>query len=102
MDPMPLVRHLNGAPPALPSHLDRLSEHWWRLPPRGRAGVLTAFLLVVLAAGIGRSASSPWGPPVTVHVAARDLGVGDVVADDDLHRRGWPRDLVPADAVAGD
>lgn len=64
--------------------------------------MLLAALLIIVAAGIGQAAASPWGPPTTVHVAARDLAVGDVLTDGDVRRRGWPRDLVPPDAVTVD
>lgn len=93
------LRLLHGPPPTLPAWVDRGSERWWRLAPRTRALAIATLLLAGLAAGVGQAASSPWGPPVTVTVAARDLAVGEVLTAGDLRRTGWPRDLVPDGAV---
>lgn len=98
MPSLPLPR-LTGAPPALPPLLDRASERWWRCSPRQRLASLLALALLGLAAGIGQAAASPWGPPVTVHLASRDLAVGEVLTTSDTRRGSWPRDLVPPQAV---
>lgn len=102
MDATNLSRRLRGAPPALPTRLDRISERWWRTGPRMRAAVIVSLVIAVLAAGIGQAASSPWGPPTTARVAARDLGTGTVLGPGDLERRSWPVALLPSAAVDHD
>jgi hypothetical protein len=73
----PLPRSGAGGPPlVLPELLDRGLERWWRLGPRVRAAVVVLLLLGLAATAVGRVARSPWGPPVTVAVATRDLPVG--------------------------
>ncbi len=62
------------------------------------AGALLA-TVALLAAAIGHAAATPYGPPTTVLVAARDLLPGDVLTDADLRRRTVPRDLVPDGAL---
>ena len=87
---------LHGPPLVLPSAFDALCRRWARFPPRIR------FLLVLVLAGAvlllaylhARQAESRWGgPPITVWVAARDLGVGEVP---DLRRVRLPPGAVPA------
>lgn len=95
-----LRRLLDGPPPSLPSLVDAASERWWRLPPRARVAAVLAAGLLLLAAGAGHVASSPWGPPVTVVVATRDLAIGEELTTADVRRTGWPADLVPAGALS--
>ncbi len=89
----------DGPPPVLPVAVDRALERWWRLPPRMRAAAVIALLVVVAAGAVLRVARSPYGPPVPVVVAVRDLAVGAAVAGAVApeHR---PADHVPSDAVA--
>lgn len=89
---------LAGPPPVLPALVDRGLERWWRLPPRGRAVALIAILAVVAGGSVARVAQSPYGPPVTVIVAARDLPVGATAAGATLPARR-PAGLVPSDAI---
>lgn len=88
-----------GPPPSLPVLLDRASERWWGLAPRLRGIVVLVVLLALATTAVGRVARSPWGPPVTVAVATRDLAVGARVSGAVATAR-WPASLVPADAVA--
>jgi hypothetical protein len=104
MDRSRLSRLLDAAPPVLPPALDRASERWWRTPPRVRASVLLAALALLLAAGTVRLASSPWGPPVAVLVATRDVPLGASLGPDAVRATEWPARLVPPgalDEVAG-
>lgn len=63
--------------------------------------MLTAAVLGLLAASTVRIATSPYGAPVDVLVAARDLAPGEALTDADLRRTTWPADLVPADVRRG-
>lgn len=103
--PRPLLRLraawpvLDGPPPTLPAVVDRALDAWWTLPPRVRAAAALAALLLVAAGGVVRVARSPYGPPVAVAVAVRDLPVGVAPAGAvTVERR--PVHLVPVDAVA--
>jgi pilus assembly protein CpaB len=85
----------------LPPWVDAVSEHWWSLSPRVRAVVLTSLAIVALAL-VGRGATrSPWGPPMTVLVAAADVAPGSEVGPADVREARWPSRLVPADAFTG-
>lgn len=87
---------LDGRPPALPRHVDRVAERWASLPPRARLALgLAAGVAVLLLAGAG-AARSPWGPPVETLVAIRDLPAGHRLGPGDLVRTRWPADLAPA------
>lgn len=87
---------VEGRPPALPGQLDRSAERWASLPPRARlAAGVAGTLVVLLVAGSG-AARSPWGPPVDVLVATRDLPAGHRIGPQDLTPARWPRDLAPA------
>jgi hypothetical protein len=90
---------LDGPPFALPRLLDRASEGWWSLSPRWRgvAVVLAAGLLVLL--GLAHAAATPYGPPTSVLVAARDLPAGHQLTREDLRRATWPTDLAPEDGL---
>lgn len=101
MDPSRLLpsRAPSGPPVALPALLDRVSERWWRLPPRVRVAVVALVAVLVLAA-VGRGATrSPWGAPTPVLVARSDLAPGDPVTSDALRTASRPDDLVPPDAL---
>lgn len=95
-----LLGHLDGPPFALPDILDRASERWWSLPPRTRVVLGAGALALVLLAGLSHAAAAPYGPPATVHVAARDLPIGHEVAAGDLRRTDRPRELIPAGATS--
>lgn len=86
---------LPGPPLRLPSVLDRVAEGWWRLTPRARSAIGLLAAVVTVTAVLLRVALSPYGPPVPVVVAARDLTVGATVTAADLVVRRWPADLVP-------
>jgi hypothetical protein len=90
---------LDGPPFALPRLLDRASEAWWSLSPRWRGAtlVLAAGAFVVL--GLAHASATPYGPPTTVLVAARDLPAGHQLTRHDLRRATWPRDLAPEDRL---
>jgi pilus assembly protein CpaB len=89
----------SGGPPVLPAWLDRLSERWWGLPPRARAALVVAGIVLALVA-IGRGATrSPWGPPVPVLVAAADLEPGVPVGAAELRSAQWPAGLAPNDTI---
>lgn len=94
-----LRSRLDGPPPALPALLDRAAERWWMARPRTRVALVVLGLVLLVAGGVARAATSPHGPPVPVLVATRDLPVGHQLAPDDLRRTMWPRDLVPAGAA---
>lgn len=89
---------LDGPPPVLPAPVDGALERWSGLPPRVRAAAALAALVLVAGSGAARVARSPYGPPVAVLVATRDLAVGAIPADGIAAVRR-PADLVPADAV---
>lgn len=91
---------LDGGPPTLPSTLDAVAERWAALRPRVRfAAASAAAVVILLVAGAG-AARSPWGPPVDVLVAARDLPAGHVLSAEDLRRIPWPAELAPARTVS--
>ena len=90
----------DGPPPTLPAVVDRALDRWWALPPRLRAAAALAALLLVAGGGVARVARSPYGPPVTVLVAARDLTVG-APAGAAVAAERRPATLVPPDAVTG-
>ena len=92
---------LGGPPLALPPWLDRVSERWWRLAPRWRATIAITAAVAVIVAGLAHAAATPYGPPTTAYVAARDLPAGHVLEAGDLRRTTWPRDLVPHDGLEG-
>lgn len=96
MGSIPRLRDLlDAGPPALPAPLDAAAERWAALPPRPRFVIgVAAALLVLLIAGSG-AARSPWGPPIEVLVAARDLPAGHVIAPGDLRPAEWPSALAP-------
>jgi len=90
---------LRGAPLRLPGAADRIAEGWWRLGPRMRTlltAAATAALLVVIML---RVALSPYGPPVPVLTATRDLRAGDVLTAADVRTARWPDGLVPPGAL---
>ncbi len=97
--PTRLPRVLVGAPLRLPRTLDAASEWWWRATPRSRALLGVLAVIVVLAAGIGHAAASPYGPPTPVLIATRDLLPGEAPGPGDLERVSIPRALVPAAAT---
>ncbi|MGA0830538.1 MAG: SAF domain-containing protein, partial [Nitriliruptoraceae bacterium] len=82
----------------MPAVVDGALERWWALPPRLRAAAALAALLLVAGSGVLRVARSPYGPPVAVVVAERDLAVGDPAAGAVAAERR-PLTLVPRDAV---
>ena len=90
---------VDGPPPTLPAVVDGALERWWALPPRVRAAAALAALLLVATGGVVRVARSPYGPPIPVAVAGRDLPVGATVAGAAATERR-PAGLVPLDAVA--
>jgi len=90
---------LDGPPFALPEPLDRWSERWWSLRPRTRLLATGVVVGALVAITIARAAASPYGAPVTVLVADRDLTVGHVVTAADLRPYSWPSNLVPHDAL---
>jgi Flp pilus assembly protein CpaB len=86
--------------------LDRVVEGWWRLAPRQRSVVALAVGTALTLAVLLRVGLSPYGPPKSVVLAARDLAVGTRLAPDDLVLTRWPATLVadhlisaPADAI---
>lgn len=87
-----------GAPLVLPTWLDALSDRWWGLTPRSRAIAVVVLLACVAAASAVRVVASPYGPPVSVLVAASDLPVGASLGDDTLRSTRWPGELAPAGA----
>lgn len=71
---------LAGAPPALPSALDRCSERWWLLPARTRHLVVLVLVALAVAGGEWRvqRARAAWGgPPRRALVAVEAAAVGD-------------------------
>ncbi len=92
--------HLAGPPPALPALLDRASERWASATPRLRVLAIAVLVALFALGGLVRVTASPYGPPTTVLVAARDLAVGERPDAADLQARRWPSDLLPAGAFA--
>ena len=93
-----VLHHLRGAPPVLPATLDRCSERWWALPPRARAALLLAGVVLVGAAGVWRveAARRSWGGPARRALIAVEHGhVGDRPA---LRPALLPPAMVPSDA----
>lgn len=103
MSTLPRRRHrpgsLPGPPLALPRPLDALAERWWAATPRARSAVGLLAVIALLAAAAGHATATPYGPPSTVLVAARDLPPGRVLTDGDLRARSMPSDLVPDGAL---
>lgn len=91
---------LDGPPLALAAWLDRASEAWWRLRPRGRALAIAVTTLALVATATARVVRDPNGPPTPVLVVTRDLPAGHALGAQDVRRRTWPRDLVPPGATA--
>jgi hypothetical protein len=90
---------LTGPTVTWPRPLDAVAERWWAARPRTRLALGLTGLLLLLAAGTGHVAATPYGPPTVVLVAARDLFPGEPLTDHDLTRRVLPADLVPAGAL---
>ncbi|MFP4235205.1 MAG: SAF domain-containing protein, partial [Nitriliruptoraceae bacterium] len=90
---------LDGPPVTWPRPLDLLAERWWAARPRARTALGLLVVLLLLAAGTGHVAATPYGPPTSVLVATRDLGPGEALTDADLARRTVPADLVPSGAL---
>jgi hypothetical protein len=82
-----------------PRPLDAVAERWWSARPRTRLALGLAALLLVVAAGTGHVAATPYGPPTVVLVAAHDLAPGARLTDADVARRTMPAGLVPAGAL---
>jgi pilus assembly protein CpaB len=79
---------------------DRIAEGWWRLGPRPRLILAAGAMALVLAALLLRVALSPYGPPVSVLIAAQDLRPGAMLGTGDVSVVRWPRDLAPDGALA--
>ena len=94
-----LFDRLDGAPFALPRGLDRCSERWWALAPRQRFVAVVALIVLIVTGGVSHVAATPYGPPVTVLIAAHDLSVGQVLAPGDVRRANWPEGLIPDGAL---
>ncbi len=90
---------LAGPPLRLPPMLDAVAERWWAATPRTRLLLGLLLVIVVLAAGVGHLAATPYGHPTTVLVAAHDLHPGQRLEAQDLRRRTVPADLVPDGAL---
>lgn len=90
---------LPGPPLRLPSVLDRVAEGWWRLTPRARSGIGVLAAVATVTVVLLRVLLSPYGPPVAVLVATRDLRSGDAVGTTDIAVARWPEDLVPPGAL---
>ncbi len=90
---------LPGPPLPLPRALDGLAERWSAASPRARSALSLLVGVVVLAAAAGHATVTPYGPPTTVLVAARDLTPGLALTEDDLRPRSMPSDLVPEGAL---
>lgn len=97
--PRPLAS-LRGRPFALPAPLDDAVERWWALPPRARLAIgLSVTLAMLLVAGRG-AARSPWGEPVPVLVAARDLPAGAELTPSEVVLVERPEATLPVGALA--
>lgn len=90
---------LPGPPLRLPWVMDRATEGWWRLTPRARGAVIALVTVATVTVVLLRVALSPYGPPVDVLVATRDLASGSALGHDDVTVRRWPRDLVPPEPL---
>jgi Flp pilus assembly protein CpaB len=103
MPSLPSQRHrrraLPGPPLPLPRLLDGLAERWWAATPRARGAAGLLIAVAVLAAAAGHATATPYGPPTTVLVAARDLPPGQVLTEHDLRPRSMPSALVPDGAL---
>lgn len=96
---MRLPIRLDGPAPAWPRPVDVALEWWAGLPARARAALRAGVAVLVAVAVTGGLVEGPWGPPVPVVVARRDIDAGGPVtaADVELSRR--PAGLVPDDAL---
>ena len=92
---------LLGPPVLLPGVVDRIAEGWWNLAPRTRSAAGGVAVLVVLGTVLLRIVLSPYGAPVTVLVATRDIAVGSVPGPADVSTARWPRTLLPPAPPAG-
>lgn len=88
-----------GAPITLPAPFDGISERWWRLSPRLRAGLVVALVVLLLALAGRGAARSPWGAPTPVLVTTSDLAPGQAVGVGVVGGADWPAQLVPDDAL---
>jgi hypothetical protein len=86
---------VGGAPLALPARLDVVSDRWWGLAPRTRTWLVLLAVTTALSGAALRAVASPYGPPVTVLVAADDLPAGADLDGAPLRTQHWPADLVP-------
>ena len=91
---------LPGPPLRLPSVLDRIAEGWWRLTPRARSGIGLLAAVATVTVVMLRVLLSPYGPPVAVLVATRDLQSGDAVGATDVAVARWPETIIPPAALA--
>jgi len=105
-EPSGSLRRSDGPPLRLPAVADRVAEGWWRLSPRRRGAIAIALGTALTLAALLRVALSPYGPPLPVVLAARDLAVGTRLVPSDLVTTRWPMTLVadhlialPADAI---
>jgi len=93
-----LSRRLQGPPVALPAALDRCSEQWRRLPPRGRMAVgVLAFAVVLVGCELRiAQARDRWdGPPRRALIAVQDSAVGQ---PPQVRAVRLPPAMVPPDA----
>jgi Flp pilus assembly protein CpaB len=91
---------LPGPPFLLPGIGDRIAEGWWRLTPRARTLLLSAAVLLSVAAVLLRIALAPYGPPVPVLLTTGELAVGASPGPTDVTAATWPRGLLPLSAPA--
>src|SRR5699024_9940081 len=89
----PRTNSRDGPPVKLPRILDQVSERWWQARPRSRVAMGIFSFLVLVAAGVAHTASSPDGPPVALWVTTRDVAVGEKLTAHDLETRSWPETL---------
>ncbi len=96
---MRLPFRLHGPAPVWPRPLDAALEWWAGLPTRARVALRAGAAVVVAVAVSGGLVQGPWGAPVPVVVATRDVAAGAPLGPTDLEVAQRPRGLVPPDAI---
>lgn len=95
-----LAAVVGGPLPAWPGIVDAAAERWFSLAARVRLLIVGLAVVSLATAAVRVAQRSPWGPDVSVLVAARDLPTGHTLVPGDLLPTTRPGRTVPEDPVA--